>query len=231
MSWRLANSLVALREQVNAMAPGRSTASDGTIGDQSHATRPSRHNPNGAGVVCALDITDDPAGGCPVHDLAEQVRANPHPDLAYVISARRIAGRSTGWNWHEYTGANPHIQHAHFGVGEGPDASPAQPYDDTQAWPIAGSPGGNGNAAVNIETPRTLRKGSSGEDVRGLQLVLIGASLLAPGGADGVFGPVTEAAVREFQGVLGVAQDGVVGPKTHAAISNLLAFLAAGGGQ
>lgn len=37
MAWRLAKSLVTLREQVNALSPNRSRVSDGTIGDKTEA--------------------------------------------------------------------------------------------------------------------------------------------------------------------------------------------------
>ena len=225
MEWRLAESLVVLRDQIDALAPNRSRASDGTVGDLSHQERPSRHNPNDAGVVCALDVTDDPAGGCAIHEIADQVRSNPHPDLAYVISHSRVAGRSTGWNWHVYTGANPHDKHAHFGVGTGPEDEPTPPYDDTEPWQgLAGGNGGNGGDVVP-STPRTLRRGMEGEDVRGLQTLLIGAGHLDPAGADGVFGPTTEDAVKSLQAELGLEPDGVVGPQTHAAIARLLVSL------
>jgi Putative peptidoglycan binding domain len=223
---RLAGSLVVLRDQVNALAPGRNKASDGTIGDKKHKDRPSRHNPNHEGVICALDLTDDPGRGCPIHQIADRIRTNPHPNLAYVISNGRVAGRSTGWNWHRYTGKNPHTSHAHFGVGVGPDGNPQRPYDDGQGWAIGGA-GGNGGASGLVAGPRTLQHGSRGEDVRGLQKLLIGAGLLPAGGADGVFGRQTEAAVKRFQAQLGVAADGVVGRRTHGAIARLLAFLQA----
>lgn len=43
--WRIAESLQQLLDQVNQMAPGRSKASDGAIGDTSHQSRRSDHNP------------------------------------------------------------------------------------------------------------------------------------------------------------------------------------------
>lgn len=136
MAWRLAGALVVLRNQINAMAPNRSRASDGAIGDQQHRVRCSRHNPNDFGVVTALDITHDPARGCDAHAIADHVRRHPHPQLAYVISRGRIAGRTTGWSWHRYTGANPHIVHAHFGAGTGSDCDPRPQYDSPQLWNI-----------------------------------------------------------------------------------------------
>ena len=139
MAWRLAASLVTLRSEVNAWAPARSKASDGTIGDPAHASRASRHNPNRYGVVTALDITHDPANGCDVHALARRLVRRPHPELAYVISNRQISSRSAGWAWRPYTGSNAHTVHAHFAVGVGPDSAPEPPYDSTAPWGVAPS--------------------------------------------------------------------------------------------
>jgi Putative peptidoglycan binding domain len=206
MAWRLTESLVVLRAQIDARAPHRSRASDGTIGDAAHRHRPSRHNPNAAGVVCAIDITDDPVNGCPIHRIAEQVSFNPHPDPAYIISDRRIAGRSTAWKWHRYAGPNPHSHRAHYGVGTGPDGEPGPHYDDKQPWR------GVDSSNANVSVPRTPRRGMRGEDVRGLRRLLIGAGHLA-GGADGIFGPKTQAAVRMLQAQLGLSADGVGGAR------------------
>jgi LysM repeat protein len=58
-----------------------------------------------------------------------------------------------------------------------------------------------------------VRKGSKGDPVRRMQerLKELGHD---PKGADGVFGPNTEAAVKAFQAAHGLATDGVVGPQT-----------------
>lgn len=136
---RLANSLVQLRNQVNAAFPNRNKASDGWIGDAAHAASASDHNPNGAGVVCALDITNSPQTGFDVHALADRLRVNRHPNLKYIISNRRICGAWTGWNWWPYNGSNPHSAHAHFSVGRGNDGQSQPPYDDTSNWAIGGA--------------------------------------------------------------------------------------------
>ena len=136
MAWRLAKSLEVLRTEVNAMAPKRSKASDGTVGDPAHASRPSRHNPNGAGVVCAIDLTHDPKNGCDIHALARELVKRPHPNLEYVISNGEVAKKKTGFKWEPYTGDNKHNKHAHFAVGTGKDAEPGQPYDDTTSWGV-----------------------------------------------------------------------------------------------
>lgn len=55
----------------------------------------------------------------------------------------------------------------------------------------------------------TLKRGSKGNDVKTLQSKL---NLIA----DGIFGPLTEEAVMEFQESNGLTVDGIVGPKTWA---------------
>lgn len=62
--------------------------------------------------------------------------------------------------------------------------------------------------------PQILFKlGDAGDDVRELQLQLIGAGL-SPGDIDGMFGPHTQAAVVAFQLEYGLVADGEAGPKT-----------------
>lgn len=135
---RRARSLDVLLAEVNSYAPKRSKASDGWLGDPAHASRASRHNPNNAGVVCAQDITHDPAGGCDIHAIARQiVQQGPPVDCEYIISNRQVAKRTNGWAWVAYTGSNGHTQHAHFAVGRGPESEPTQPYDDTDPWGVA----------------------------------------------------------------------------------------------
>ena len=129
---RLATSLAILRGEFDTLAPQRSRASDGWIGDPAHAARISRHNPNQFGVVTALDITHDPPGGCDVHNVAGWLLSHPHPELAYIISDGRIG--TPGGGWRSYGGSNPHTRHAHFGVGVGPDSDPLPPYDSTTPW-------------------------------------------------------------------------------------------------
>jgi zinc D-Ala-D-Ala carboxypeptidase len=66
---------------------------------------------------------------------------------------------------------------------------------------------------------RTLSQGTSGEDVRQLQIRVSGypgyGAVLA---LDGVFGPGTKAAVTRFQQAYGLSADGVAGPQTFGTI-------------
>jgi hypothetical protein len=66
----------------------------------------------------------------------------------------------------------------------------------------------------------SLRRGDRGAAVRVLQEALV-AHDRDPGPLDGVFGGLTEAAVRLFQRIEGLKVDGWAGPKTHA---RLMAF-------
>ena len=63
----------------------------------------------------------------------------------------------------------------------------------------------------------TIRNGSTGNDVRRLQRVLVMIKSLGFTEIDGVFGAKTEAAVKDFQSGNGLTADGIVGPQTwHA---------------
>ncbi|MFL6214548.1 MAG: hypothetical protein ACJ74J_11740 [Blastocatellia bacterium] len=139
-SWRVARTLLTLRAQVNAKAPYRSKASDGTIGDARHQSRASDHNPwvrdGGMGVVTAMDITNDPAHGCDAQALAEAIRASRDQRVKYIIWNRRIAnssaiGGTAAWAWRAYSGTNPHDHHVHISV-----KSDKPSYDSTAEWEI-----------------------------------------------------------------------------------------------
>lgn len=207
MTWRVAKALETLRAQIDAAHPSRRKDSDGTIGDAAHASRTSDHNPwvqdAGVGVVTAMDITHDPAGGVDSYALADLLRQRRDPRIKYVISNRRIfSSQVNAWEWRPYTGINPHDHHVHVSV-----LSDKAHYDDTTAWSIAGT------AAPAAPAQSTLQKGSTGPDVQLLQHLL-----QIP--ADGVFGDATEAAVRAFQGVHALVADGVVGTYTWRALSS-----------
>jgi hypothetical protein len=141
-SWRLAESLRVLRDEVDALAPKRSKASDGTVGDTAHATRWSDHNPwvqdRGAGVVTARDITHDPENGLDAGALAEHFRAMGKagdPRIKYVIWNRRICSFIENWRWREYSGPNAHKHHVHVSV-----SSKRRYYDSRRPWGLRPEP-------------------------------------------------------------------------------------------
>jgi peptidoglycan hydrolase-like protein with peptidoglycan-binding domain len=202
---RIARSLDVLRTQINGLAPGRSKASDGWLGDAAHAARPSDHNPNRLGVVQALDITHDPANGFNSWRFADMLRERGDVRIKYVISNGRIfAGKSgpSPWTWRPYTGSNKHDKHVHVSVQDSEAV-----YDDLRSWDIGGDWSKLGDKAPVVKP--LLRKGSPyTADVTALQRKL-GLTV------DGIFGPKTEAAVMAFQRANGLTADGLVGPYTR----------------
>ncbi len=130
VSWRLAQSLETLRKGIDAYAPDRSKVSDGAIGDKPHQGegKASDHNPNGAGVVCAIDITHDPERGADMGVVSEFLRTHRHLSLTYLIFNRRIASPVQNWIWRPYTGDSPHTEHLHV--------SASNDYDNTDSWHI-----------------------------------------------------------------------------------------------
>lgn len=195
MSWRLAQSLIKLREQINAAHPSRSKASDGSIGDTAHSARQSDHNPDNLGRVTAIDITHDPANGVDGHGLSRTLAQDGR--TKYVIFAGEIY-RSYKLNlgWAKYTGSNSHHHHVHISVL-------ASNADDDALWANIGE------AKPRIISRSTLRRGDTGSAVQELQRKL-GIR------ADASFGPETEPAVREFQAHHNLKVDGIVGQATNA---------------
>ncbi|MFI5758898.1 peptidoglycan-binding protein [Streptomyces sp. NPDC051569] len=67
-----------------------------------------------------------------------------------------------------------------------------------------------------VAQPRDLREGARGEAVKVLQRQLISLGYRLK--AEGIFGPVTDRDVRDFQRTHHLTPDGVVGPRTRAAL-------------
>jgi len=151
MGWVLVASLASLRDEFDALAPDRDRASDGSIGDAAHQAEPSDHNPDDTpGVVTpfsdpdsipevhAIDVDSDlrKAGwsmGRAVDIIAARHQAGLDNRLQYIIYSRKIASRSWGWTWRDYTGADPHTGHAHFSARYG-SGSTGNPENDVRPW-------------------------------------------------------------------------------------------------
>jgi len=138
VAWRAMDSLLVLRAQVDAIAPARSKASDGLVGDENHAST-SGHYPHtvpgvGTEIVTAWDCTDDPADGCDSRKLAETLRRHRDKRIRYVISEREIfssyaSGSRPAWEWGPYSGTDPHTNHAHVQVLDAPISDTSTPWD------------------------------------------------------------------------------------------------------
>lgn len=135
-AWRVADSLDKLLAQINAAAPRRSKASDGSIADDEHE-KSSDHYPKvlpGLGstpTVTARDFTHDPGDGADMAEIAEALRRSRDRRIAYVIFNRRIFSATVQpWVWRPYSGKNPHDKHMHVSVVHSALA------DDDNPWEI-----------------------------------------------------------------------------------------------
>lgn len=137
-NWRIAASLLKLREQIDALYPNRDKTSDGAIGDAAHATRSSDHNPwvrdkNGQPVVTAIDIDEDL--NQQIHTLSgiiDAICASKDPRVKYIIYEGRITvGGTDLQSWKKYKGVNAHKHHAHISV-----MATERLYDSREPWAI-----------------------------------------------------------------------------------------------
>ena len=79
-------------------------------------------------------------------------------------------------------------------------------------------------ATTYILGSRSLKKGSTGSDVKTLQELLNQLAIVTPAlEVDGDFGSKTEAAVKAFQKKVGIKQDGIYGDETHKALMGAVA--------
>ena len=141
--WRVAASLLRLREQINTKFPDRKKDSDGTIGDTAHCPGDSDHCPNiidqGVGVVTAMDITHDLVHGLDAGVVADTLRQSQDPRIKYIISNARIASSYAVSNvqpfiWRPYSGSNPHDHHFHVSVNA--DKTGPGGYDTPTDWTL-----------------------------------------------------------------------------------------------
>jgi hypothetical protein len=221
--WRLAKSLIVLTSEIEYLFPD-TTVWD--IGDAAHQDSWSDHNPNVCcDVVCAVDVLPD--RGLNLAKFVAHLVANPHPNLRYVIFNELIYQRKNGFKPQEYNGPNKHKGHAHASVGNGPDGRSTGNYDSTASWEIDDL--GNAPTPPKPSKPSTgtklgnkmptIKRGNKGSRVRMLQGLLLAWHYSIK--LDGVFGPATEKAVRDFQSKHARPVDGVVGPITWNALLDI----------
>lgn len=214
MPWRLAGSLVTLRNEINAAYPGRAKVSDGSIGDAAHSARTSDHNPDAGGVVRAIDVTqDDPFHtATPADDVAEAVaeflRAGRDHRVKYVIWRGRMfssyaTSKYPAWTWRPYSGANGHFHHVHVSV------QPGGPGDGGRAWGFT-RPGGYAPVITRRwlpfgpgHTDRTIAAlGGEPVEISEVQMILTALAddwndpELDPHGIDGAYSKRTESPTR-----------------------------------
>lgn len=242
MVWRLARSLVTLRAQVNARFPNRNTASDGSVGDASHQTRDSDHNPwYGPGIVTAVDITHDPAVGLDMDALSDQLQASRDRRIKYVIFNRWIMdGRPqfNPWKWARYTGSNPHTKHMHVSVMASPLCDDVSlwnlPMLGTTAPPVVAPPPSPPTGSAPpfplplgyyygpLEGPKQSISGRHRTDTDAMRAGLRAwQQRMRDRGwtvtSDGYYGSQTRSVAIAFQREKGLVADGLIGPATWSA--------------
>lgn len=121
-SWRLPPALAKLRSEADDVAPNRSKASDGSIGDASHQARPSDHNidwDDPQHDINAIDITHDPAHGWDCAKRVWQLVADPRTQYVIwdhgIYTGLHADGPSPGKR-RPYKGKNPHTKHLHLSL-------------------------------------------------------------------------------------------------------------------
>ena len=109
-----------------------------------------------------------------------------------------VAARSGDWLQINYNGVTAYVSAAYVRLSGGASS---------------------GGAASSGTSSSSLSEGSRGSAVKDLQRRLIALGYLS-GAADGVFGPMTKAAVAAFQNASGIAADGIAGAQTLLALDS-----------
>lgn len=220
----LAPSLAELRTEVDAEFPGRDKASDGWIGDPSHAARKSEHNPcwtcpgDMRGVVLAIDVDSNGAPGVLTPLVTDVLKATiGSPRVWYVIWNSRIYSRTYGWTPRVYTGTNHHDHHVHVSSqAANPSVSDAAAEElafSTAPWlepdvPPTRLPAVRLHRVV--DAARHPRKEWAPVNVRRVQRALRNAGYSTVT-ANGVYDRATRQAVQRFQKSLGLTAEAANG--------------------
>jgi len=204
VSWHVAPSLVNLRTELNKAYPHRDKTSDGSIGDTSHQSEVSDHNPNSRHSVNALDIDND---GINVYWVIGKLKQ--HPAVNYVIYNRVIYSRAYGFRARRYTGKSPHTEHIHVSIMQTVAAE-----QNKTPWLTNSVPAKPRTLPSYPRFPGELRRGSSGQAVKTLQGRLNQRGYHPELRLDSKYGPQTESNVRAFQRFAHIRVDGIVGPVT-----------------
>lgn len=129
MTWYKAAWIDPFFAALDAVAPGRDRASDGTIGDLAHASGTSGHNPDDTpGVsaerqdadtkpeVRAADAGSDLRGAITMQQVVDAILAHPvdRDRLIYIIFDGWIYRAANGWHRETYTGTDKHRTHVHL---------------------------------------------------------------------------------------------------------------------
>lgn len=181
-------ALNKLDSQLKAKHPGIVI---GWIGDQKHQGEKSDHNPDPDGTVDALDpmigthytIID-------VRNDVDSLVKSRDKRIAYIIWNHRIISSTISpWIWRNYDGDDPHTNHWHISTLDKYETS-------TTEWKIYMPV-----KVPTIELTGTLpllKKGMEDQDGEVAHIWRVQKLLQIT--ADGVFGPLTETALKRYLG-------------------------------
>lgn len=115
MNWFVDPGLAVLIRQVKEANPGMTVY---TIGDATHSSRESDHNPDTDGSVDAADfMIRDGFTTADAEKLFQQLLESRDSRIKYVIYNRRIFSRTISpWNVRAYDGSDPHTKHVHVSI-------------------------------------------------------------------------------------------------------------------
>lgn len=211
-AWYVAPALLTLRDEVNAAYPDRDHASDGTIGDPSHAARESDHNPDWdsvpPGCVRAMDTDSNGAPGVLTDLVADLLRATiGDTRVWYVIWDGKIYSRTYGWQPRVYKGTNPHDHHVHVSL-QGMEVTKAAAHTyafDTTPWDLGQPPTGTTLPAVRLhrvlDGARHPRRAWAPVNVRRVQRAMLARGMKVT--VNGAYDHATRQAYRTWQQRLG----------------------------
>lgn len=137
------------------------------------------------------------------------VECTPSWDDCVQITAVHNIGKKSGYNGRKWAkhGRLPYISYE--------DAAPAP------AAPAVPATTPSKKEGVEMVYPN-LKRGSTGPAVKSMQILLMGYGYsCGSAGADGLYGPATEAAVKSYQKATGKTVDGIAGPDTLSGLYGL----------
>ncbi len=237
VNWRLQGNLKVISAHIKKVCPKATVYS---VGDASHQSRTSDHNPYNWGygiVVSAIDVMI--RNGFTKTDAKALVKAlKGRSDIQYIIYDGVIWSRSWGWTAKTYTGKDKHRDHVHVsarhtkaadqdkrGVKFRPDPQP----NKTLPKPAPNQKSNQEKARDNKPAPKApvFPLGPNGDyheaanprfkpGVKQFQQQLKDRGWDIK--ADGFFGDKTTEVVRAFQKEKHLGVDGRVGPLTWKAI-------------
>lgn len=190
------------RQAVRDFQEARGLAVSGDVDDATSAALVGNAASSGTGAGAGLSIG---AEGSEVEALQERLTASGvylpgGADGVFGPATKLAVTQFQGWNGLERTGTVNNATAKSLGAASnaGAESAPA-PSPESATAPPASS-----NSHVG------LARGARSDLVKQLQTALQGTGLVLRGGADGIFGPATEAALKAFQSVNEFSQTGVV---------------------